>query len=107
MVLMEQRRVVLVPVEPLVEPLVELVVELVVELAGPVLVGPFLAALAVVLPVAVVVVWVDPAPGFLALLVGLLAGLVCLACLLLALLGLLLRRVRGRRRGISGDLPVR
>ena len=82
-----------------VEPLVEL-------LAGPVLVGPVLAALAVVLPV-VVVLWVDPAPGFLALLVGLLAGLVCLACLLLALLGLLLRRVRGRRRGISGDLPVR
>ena len=66
----------------------------------------YLAALAVVLPV-VVVLWVDPAPGFLALLVGLLAGLVCLACLLLALLGLLLRRVRGKRRGISGALPVR
>ena len=64
-------------------------------LAGPVLVAPALA------------VWVDPALGFLALLVGFLAGLVCLACLLLALLGLLLRRVRGRRRGISGALPVR
>jgi hypothetical protein len=57
----------------------------------------------------VVVAWVDPAPGFLALLVGCLAGLVCLACLLLAGLQLVLRllRARGKRRGISGDLRVR
>ncbi len=87
--------------------MVRVLVGVVELLAGPVLVEPLLAALAVVLSVAVVVGWVDPAPGFLALLVGCLAGLVCLACLLLLGLGLLLRRVQGSRPGISGDLRVR
>ncbi len=77
--------------------------------AGWVLVVAGLLALLVALSVVVAVV-VDSAPGSLALLAGFLAdlaGLVCLAWLLLALLGRVPRRVRGRRRGINGDLRGR